>query len=255
MLKLSANISMLFCEVPFLERFKAARDAGFEAVEFLYPEGVSSEVVVSLLGKERLAHSLANMPFGPADLGVAAVPGQERVFEQRMREALRYANVTGCKTLHALAGKATPARDQDVIDRTLIQNLRSAASLANEHGVTVVLEAINRSDVPDFALNGVHHAAHIVEAVSRPNVRLLLDLYHVGRLGEDVHEVVRQYGPTAGYVQVAGFKGRHEPDDGAADYVGMLCLLWESGYRGWVGCEYRPLAGTVEGLSWLSAFM
>ncbi|AEA60163.1 hydroxypyruvate isomerase family protein [Burkholderia gladioli] len=252
MLKFSANIGLLFTEFPFEERFAAAKDAGFKAVEFPFPEGMRPSEVAGLLETAGLEQSLANMPYQPDDLGIAAAPGRETEFLERLEVAFSYAQATGCRTLHVLAGKRPAGTAQADCDETLTQNLEVAALLASTRKVTLVLEAINRRAVPDFSLSSIHHAARIVRDVAKPNVRLLLDLYHAGAVGEDMNGVLATYGADAGYVQIAGFANRNEPDDGAADYVELLARLSQVGYSGYVGCEYRPARGTTEGLAWLA---
>ena len=252
MLTFSANIGLLFTELPFTERFKAARLAGFDAVEFPFPEELGADELRGLLVEAEVVQSLANMPYEVADLGLAAAPCCESKFQERLVRALRYAHTTGCKVLHVLAGKIPPGTDADLCENVLRKNLRYAATVAADAGIMVVVEAINRRDVPDFSLESVHHAAAIVESLGISNVGLLLDLYHAGTVGEDMPSVVARYAHLAGYVQLAGFSGRHEPCDGAADYAHLLNLLLRSGYEGYVGCEYRPLTDTVFGLSWLS---
>ncbi|MBU9360738.1 TIM barrel protein [Burkholderia multivorans] len=252
MLKFSANIGLLFTELPFEERFAAARNAGFTAVEFPCPEGIKPSEIARLLRDARLEQSLANMPYHPSDLGIAAAPGREREFLERLEIAFSYIDASGCRTLHVLAGKRPAGTAQEDCDETLVRNLEVAALLASRRNLTVVLEAINRRDVPDFSLSSVHHAAQIVRNVAKPNVRLLLDLYHAGTVGEDMNTVLSTYSADAGYVQLAGFANRNEPDDGAADYAELLARLSEAGYSGYVGCEYRPTSGTTEGFAWLA---
>jgi hydroxypyruvate isomerase len=251
MLKFSANVGLLFTELPFLERFHAARDAGFDAVEFPYCADVDAPTIRDALNAADIPQSLANVPYEVADLGLAAAPGQRERFVARLELALAQADVTGCKTVHVLAGKIPTGISEAEAEQTLMDSLRCASDLAARAGGTVVIEAINRRAVPDFSLQSVHHAARIVEAVNLPNVRLLLDLYHAGTVGDDMPTVIREYAHLTSYVQIAGFKNRREPGDGAADYIALLQGLSAAGYQGYVGAEYMPGSTTTTGLSWL----
>lgn len=255
MLKFSANLGLLFTELPFIERFKAARIAGFTAVEFPFAEALRPAELAALLREFTLEQSLANMPYMPEDLGLAAAPGREIEFRQRLAISLDYASATGCRTLHVLAGRRPNDVSDEQLEATLLRNLDFAAVRAAERGIDVVIEAINRRDVPDFALASIHHAANVVRTVDLPNLRVLLDLYHVGTVGESVPDGIRAYGPDAGYVQIAGFLSRNEPDDGAADYRDLLSQLYSAGYKGYVGCEYRPRRTTLDGLEWMAKFV
>lgn len=247
----SANIGLLFTEIDFPERFKAARDAGFDAVEFPYQETYSPEEVAGFLASAGLVQSLANVPYTVQDLGVGATPGHEEIFEDRLERALRYCAGTGCKTLHVLAGKCPPGVTRAACMKALSANLARAAVECEKHGVMIVAEAINLRDVPTYSLESVHAAAELVRTLNVPNVRLLLDLYHAGTIGEDMTQVIEQHAAITGYVQLAGFNGRHEPSDGATDYAALLNSLTDAGYAGFVGCEYLPQNGTQAGLSWL----
>lgn len=251
MLKFSANVGLLFAELPFLERFRAAGEAGFDAVEFPYCPDIDAPLIRDALTAAGLPQSLANVPYGVADLGLAAAPGQRERFVSRLELALAQAAVTDCKTIHVLAGKIPAGISQAEAERTLMDSLRCASDLTAGFGVTVVVEAINRRAVPDFSLQSVHHAVQLIEALNLPNVRLLLDLYHAGTVGEDMPAVVRECTNVTGYVQVAGFKSRHEPSDGSANYISLLQDLSAAGYDGYVGCEYVPESTTAAGLSWL----
>lgn len=253
MFRFSANVGMLFTELPFHERFAAARAIGFPAVEYPYTDAVSPTDLADLLATHGLEQSLANMPYEVADLGLAAVPGREDEFARRFDGALEYAHAAGCKALHVLAGRTAIDIPAELRDDTLMGNLVRAASQAQSADVTLVIEAINRRDVPDFALSDVHHAARIVEMVGLKRVKLLLDIYHVGTVGEDVRNVIRKYGSLIGYVQIAGVQRRNEPDDGAENYREILALLTSGGYRGYIGCEYRPRASTTDGLKWIES--
>ncbi|MGS1023921.1 hydroxypyruvate isomerase family protein [Burkholderia glumae] len=251
MLKFSANIGLLFNELPFEERIAAAAQSGFDAVEFPFQNTLASDELSGLLRNCGMTQSLANMRYELNDLGLGAAPGRESEFHARLAEAIDYANGTRCKVLHVLAGKVPTGVTAKHAEETLRENLRTAAAFAAQSEITVVVEAINRRDVPDFVFKDVHHAASVVESVNASNLRLLLDIYHAGTMHEDIPAVIRRYAGLAGYVQIAGFAGRNEPSDGAANYVKLLQDLSHAGYDGYVGCEYRPLGETLSRLAWL----
>jgi hydroxypyruvate isomerase len=253
MLQFSANIGLLFTELPFRDRFKAARAAGFDAVEFPFTSELTADQLRDLLDESEMTQSLANMPYEIADLGLAASPGQEARFQERLSCSIHYASATRCKTLHVLAGRLPDDAEKGAAENALRANLSYAAKLAAETGLIVVVEAINRRDVPDFSLESVRHAAAVIGSLDVPNLRLLLDLYHAGTIGEDMPTVIESYAKLVGYCQLAGFDGRHEPADGRADYAQLLTMLAKAGYDGYVGCEYRPRANTNSGLSWLAS--
>jgi hydroxypyruvate isomerase len=247
--KLAANLSWLFTEVPFLDRFEAAAAAGFRAVEFLQPYELPPEEIAARLKRHGLEHVLFNLPPGDAskgERGLAALPGREREFVRNVDRALDYAQATGCRRIHALAGNASAA----AAEATYVANLRAAADIVAPHGITVLIEPLNTRDAPGYFLNTTSAALRILDRVDRPNVRLQFDLYHCQIMEGDLARHIRDLAGRFAHVQIAGVPGRSEPDIGEVNYAYLLDLLDETGYGGWVGCEYRPKAGTVAGLGW-----
>jgi len=251
--KLSANISWLFAEVPFLDRFGAAAEAGFEAVEFQFPGADPPAEIARRLQQHRLTLALFNMPAGDyakGDRGLAALPGREAEFMVGVERALDLARATRCTRIHVLAGLWPEGRPKAEGEATYVANLRRAADLLAPHGITVLIEPLNSRDTPDYFLNTSGDALGVIERVGRANLSLQFDLYHCQIMEGDLARHIRALAGRFAHVQIAGVPDRNEPDIGEVNYPYLLDLLDETGYRGWVGCEYRPRAGTLAGLGW-----
>ena len=251
--KFSAHLSMLFPEHPFLERFAAAREAGFEAVEYWYPYAYPAEQLAEALDRHGLRQALINLPPGDieaGDQGLAALPGREDEFREAFERALAYACVLDCPCLHAMAGTPGGA-DPEAVRRTYIANLRYAAERVAPEGRSVVIEAINARDLPGYFLHSTRDAARVIEEVNRPGLGLLLDLYHCQITEGDLTVRVRALMPVTRHVQIAGVPERHEPDIGEVHYPYLFRLIDRLGYGGFVGCEYHPRDRTRAGLAWL----
>ncbi|HUK00236.1 MAG TPA: 2-oxo-tetronate isomerase [Stellaceae bacterium] len=251
--KLAANLSMMFQEVPFLDRFAAAADAGFKGVEYLFPYDFPAEAIAARLERHRLTQALFNLPpgdWGKGERGMAALPGRESEFMAALERALDYARATGCQRLHAMAGNWPPERERSDGNRVFIENLRRAGERAAAAGITLVIEPINTRDMPGYFLNTSSQAMALLAEVGRDNVKLQLDLYHCQIMEGDLATHIRRLAGHYAHVQIAGVPERHEPDRGEVNYAYLLALLDEVGYGGWVGCEYRPAAETRAGLGW-----
>jgi hydroxypyruvate isomerase len=263
--KFAANLTMQFNEVPFLQRFEAAADAGFRAVEFLLPYAWPAADIAALLSQHGLKNILFNMAAGDWDAGergLAALPGREADFLRAVDQGIAYAKVLGTPNLHVMAGlvpslggiaATEPAAiaQRKSMHATYVANLRHAAAETARHGITLLIEPINGRDMPGYFL-ATQAQAHAIRAeVGAPNLKVQMDFYHVQMAEGDIAAKLRDYLPHVGHVQIAGVPGRHEPDVGEINYPYLFSLLDELGYDGWVGCEYRPRAGTVEGLGWL----
>ena len=249
----AANLSMMFQEVPFLERFDAAAQCGFKAVEFLFPYDHPPETVAERLERNRLALALFNMPPGnwaEGERGIAALPGREEEFREGIEQALLYAKETGCEIVHAMAGLVPEGSDRRTFERVYVDNLHRAVERLAPEGITTVIEPINTRDIPGYFLNTTSQAMAIIGQVGRPQLQLQLDLYHVQIMEGDLAHRVRALDGNYPHVQIAGNPGRHEPDVGEVHYPFLFDLLDEIGYRGWIGCEYRPKGETVAGLGW-----
>ncbi|MGN6388148.1 MAG: 2-oxo-tetronate isomerase [Burkholderiaceae bacterium] len=252
--KFAANLTMQFNEVPFLDRFAAAAQAGFEAVEFLFPYDHSPEEVAAALKQNGLRNVLFNLPPGDwaaGERGIACLPGREAEFRASVDKALRYAIALGTPNLHAMAGLVPAGADRTACRATYVANLRHAAGALAPHGITLLIEPINARDMPGYFLNTQADAHAIREEVGAPNLKVQMDFDHAQIVEGDIATKLRRYLPDVGHIQIAGVPDRHEPDTGEVNYPYLFRLLDELGYDGWIGCEYRPAKGTVEGLGWM----
>lgn len=251
--KLAANLTMMFQEAGFLDRFETAAAAGFTGVEYLFPYDFPAAEVAARLKRAGLTQALFNLPPGDwakGERGTAALPGREREFEAGLKRAIEYALALDCRRIHPMAGNWPAGRDRAEGLAVYTGNIRRAADLAAEHGITVLIEPINTRDMPGYFLNTTGEAMAVIEAVGRPNVKLQLDLYHCQIMEGDLATHIRKLAGAYAHVQIAGVPDRHEPDRGEVNYPYLLELLDEIRYDGWVGLEYRPAAGTAEGLAW-----
>ena len=244
--RLSANLTLMFCEVKLLDRFEQAAQAGFHGVEIQAPYDLSVTDVAERLRRYDLIPVLYNVL--PA---LGAVPGREREFRAGVTRALRFAEATGCRQLHCLSGST----DAAAAEATLIENLRWASDAATPLGVRLLIEPLNTSDNPGYFLTRTGQARRIIEEVMRENVRLQYDFYHMQLMEGCLAETVKSNIDIIGHFQIGGVPGRHEPGaDQKINYPYLLDLIDRLGYDGWVGCEYRPRGGTVEGLGWARAY-
>ena len=255
--KFAANLSFIFQEVGFLDRFAAAADCGFKAVEYLSPYEHAPEVIAEQLNRHGLVQALFNMPPGDwatGERGTAALVGREQEFRDGVEQALGYAKATNCKLLHAMAGVLPPGSDRAEAERTYVANLRHAAERLSREGITVIIEPINNRDIPGYFLNTTTQAMSVIDRVGHPNLKLQLDLYHVQIMEGDLAHRMRGLAGHYPHVQIAGNPGRHEPDVGEVNYPFLFDLFDELGYSGWIGCEYRPKGETRAGLGWAKRY-
>ncbi len=235
-----------------MQRFEAAAVAGFAAVEYLSPYDHPVDELKEQLERHRLRQSLFNLPLGDhaaGERGLAALPGREGEFADSLELALQYARGLDCECLHVMAG-IPGAVDRDTVWDTYIANLRLAAERAEAEARTVVIEVINPRDMPGYFLDRIRDATRALEAVNHPSLGLLLDLYHCQIVEGDLAVHVRRLMPIVRHIQIAGVPERHEPDIGEVHYPYLFRLIDSLGYRGWIGCEYRPLGDTRQGLTW-----
>ncbi|MFC0324887.1 2-oxo-tetronate isomerase [Halomonas organivorans] len=264
MIRLAANLSMLFTEHDFLDRFTAAVDAGFRGVEYLFPYAHSPEALRTALDESGVEQVLFNLPPGDwaaGERGLASLPGREAEFRDAVIEGLRYAERLGCPRVHAMAGLLPEGADDRALDdareahhATYLANLRFAAGEAAKAGRELLIEPINTRDMPGYFLSRQDQAVAAIEAVGADNLRLQFDLYHCQIMEGDLVRHLERLLPHIGHVQIAGVPERHEPNIGEVHYPAILERLSALGYRGWVGCEYRPAAATRDGLGWARPF-
>lgn len=253
----AANVSMMFTEVPFPDRFAAAARAGFDAVEFLFPYDHAPEDVARWLKEHQLKNVLFNMPPGDwaqGERGMASLPGRETEFRASVETALTYARALGTPRLHLMAGLLPPNADRERHRAVYVENIRHAARRLAGEGLTLVLEPINTRDIPGYFINTQAEAHAIREEVGESNVKIQMDFYHVQIVEGDVAMKLRRYFADVGHVQIAGVPDRHEPDEGELNNAYLMTVLDELGYDGWVGCEYRPRGRTEDGLGWLNVY-
>lgn len=252
--KFAANLTMQFNEVAFIDRFAAAAQAGYEAVEFLFPYEQEADALAEELQKHNLKNVLFNMPPGNwagGERGIAALPGREQEFQDNVQIALKYAKALGTPNLHAMAGIVGADADPAACRAAYVANLRYAAAECASHGITVLIEPINTRDMPGYFLSLQSQAHAIREAVGAGNLKVQMDLYHAQIMEGDLSIKIREYLPHVGHIQIAGVPTRNEPDVGEVNYPYLYRLLDELGYDGWIGCEYRPAGKTVDGLEWM----
>ena len=257
----AANLSLLYPEHDFLDRFAAAAQDGFKAVEYLFPYTDAPQELAARLQAHGLQQVLFNAPPGNWDAGergLACIPGREADFRQSVLQALRYADVLACPRIHVMAGALPETGTLQEIYHTYISNLRWAAQTAAGHDVQVLIEPINPRDMPGYYLLRQDVAHQVLVDVDEPNFKVQMDLYHCQIVEGDLATKLQLYLPTGqvGHIQIAGVPQRHEPDLGELNYPYLLALIDALGYTGWVGCEYRPQrpggGGTSAGLGWMA---
>ncbi len=255
--RFSANLSYLFTEAPFLERFGEAAQAGFRAVEFTFPYEWQARDIAERVAQHGLEVALFNAPpgdLGAGDRGLASVPGREHEFTASIAMGLRYAQALNCRRMHVMAGVVPPdadAQERDRRRRLYVRHLRQACEDAAAHGVTVTIEPLNPRDNPGYLLTTQAEAHAIREEVGAGNLKVQFDLYHAQIVEGDLTEKLRRHIAHVGHIQIAGVPGRHEPNVGEINYEWLFRVIDELRYDGWIGCEYRPLGGTAAGLAWM----
>lgn len=251
--RFAASLSTMFAEWEFLDRFRAAREAGFRAVECQDPYPWAADAVAEQLSATGLDMVLINTPAGDCeagDHGLAAIPGVEGAFRRAFETALDYARPLACPWIHVLAGVVPDAIARETAIRTYVDNVGWAARAAAADGRGVLIEPINTVDLPGYFLSRTRDARELLERIGADNVFLQFDVYHAHRMGERAADAIPANLDAIRHVQVSGAPGRHEPVAGEIDYPALFRRLDEIGYGAWIGCEYRPRAGTLEGLGW-----
>jgi Hydroxypyruvate isomerase len=253
--KLAANLSLLYPGLDLPARMQAAARDGFEGVEILFPYDLAPQALAEALQCNGLALALINTPPGPnGEKGLAGLPGRQADFRAGLQQALDVCRATGCRAIHVMAGAVPEGQSRPACLQALADNLRQAAPLAAERGVTLTLEALNRHDMPGYLYWLPQQAADVVRAIDHPNVGLQFDLYHCQKEGLPLPQTLAEVRPLVRHVQFAGADGRHEPDLDAPGVAETLQALARSGYDGWIGCEYLPAGDTSRGLSWRAGY-
>lgn len=256
MVKLAANLSLMFTHLPFLDRIDAAADAGFRGVEFMFPYEFSADEIAARAARNGLEIVLFNLPAGDwerGQRGIGALPDQIDECRRGTALALDYARRLGCRRLHLMAGKA-PA--DPLNRRTLVDNIAFAADLFAPHGIDLLIEPINtRVDIPGYFYSTSEAALSVLSEVGRPNTKLQYDIYHMQVMEGDLARNIERLLPEIGHIQLADNPGRAEPGTGEINYAWLLPHIDALGYSGWIGCEYRPAGDTAAGLGWAEPFL
>ena len=252
--RFAANLTMLFNEVPFLDRFAAAADAGFDAVEFLFPYPYAATELAERLEKNNLKLVLHNLPAGnweAGERGIACLPSRKGEFQEGVGRAIDYAKTLNVPQLNCLIGIPTADVDRDTALATIVDNLRFAADALKRERIKLLVEPCNSYDIPGFALNRSAEALAVIDATGSDNVYLQYDIYHMQRMEGELAATIKKHFARIAHVQLADNPGRNEPGTGEIHYPFLFELLDSLGYDGYIGCEYKPRASTAEGLGWL----
>ena len=256
--KLAANLSLLWPQLDFLERFAAAARAGFRGVEYQFPYAWPKDAVAERARAAGVEVVLHNIPAGDAakgDRGLASLPGRVAEFREGVERAIEYARAAGCPRVNCLAGIASAEAAPELLFETLVENLRFAAARLAAAGMTLLVEPINPRSVPGFFLNTSRQALETIEAAGAPNLMLQYDIFHMQIVEGDLAKTIERLLPRIGHMQLADVPDRHEPGTGEINFDFLLPHIDRLGYRGWIGCEYIPKADTVEGLRWAQPYL
>ena len=258
MLKFSANLTMMFNEVDFLGRFERASRAGFKGVEYLFPYEWSKEQLAEELDKHGLEQVLHNLPAGdwPAgERGIACLPERVGEFQEGVGLAIEYAKALRCPRLNCLAGITPKEVPTEKVHQTLADNLRFAVTALDKEGICLLVEPLNRQDVPGFYLVHTRDALQLLEEVNHANLWLQYDIYHMQIMEGNLTRTILDNLAHIAHIQLADNPGRHEPGTGEINYTNLLRSIDEAGYDGWIGCEYKPAGVTEDGLEWLKPYL
>ncbi|MFC4353241.1 2-oxo-tetronate isomerase [Fodinicurvata halophila] len=251
--RFAANLSLMFTEWPFLERFEVAAACGFTGVEYLSPYSIPAKELAQRLQDAGLQQTLFNLSPGDRDAGergLAALPGRQAEFRETLQQALEYAAILDCRHLHVMAGIPHADEPLAACREVYLDNLRHASEEAAKLGCCLLIEPINQRDMPGYFLSHQDDAMTVLREVGAENLRLQFDLYHCQIMEGDLERHLEEQLPQISYIQVAGVPGRHEPSVGEVNYPYLFNVMDALGYDGWVGCEYHPASGTLEGLEW-----
>jgi hydroxypyruvate isomerase len=256
--KFAANLTMLYNEVDFLDRFEAAAKSGFKAVEYLFPYAYPKGELAGRLQKHALAQVLHNLPAGDwakGERGIACLPDRVGEFQDGVGKAIEYAQALGCTQLNCLAGIEPKGVDAERIRATFVANLRFAAARLGEAGIRLLIEPINTFDIPGFHLNRTRQALDVIAQVGSPNLFVQYDIYHMQRMEGELANTMKAHLPQIAHLQLADNPGRNEPGTGEINYPFLFGFIDRIGYGGWIGCEYKPAGRTADGLGWLKPYL
>jgi hydroxypyruvate isomerase len=256
-MRIAANISLLFADLPLPARFAAAAAAGFDGVEIQFPYDHEPSALAEAARAAGMPVVLINIPAGDVaggDVGLGALPDRRAEFRAAVQRCIPYARALGVQRVNILSGRPGPQADRAACHATLVENLRHAADAFAPFGIRVLVEPVNPFDVPGFFLDSLDAALRVLDDAAHPNAGLQFDLYHMARTEPDLPAAIARAGAGIAHVQFADTPGRHEPFTGGIDFASAFAALRKAGYDGWIAAEYRPHAGTVDGLGWLGRF-
>jgi len=256
--KFAANLTMMYNEVDFLDRFDAAAKAGFTGVEYLFPYPFAADDLVERLQKNKLVQVLHNLPAGDwqaGERGIACLPDRVGEFQDGVGKAIEYAKALGCKQLNCLAGIAPKGVDAARVRNTFVANLQFAAEKLAKEGIRLLIEPINTRDIPGFYLCHTQQALDIIDAAGSDNLALQYDIYHMQIMEGDLAPTIERNLARIEHMQLADNPGRHEPGTGEINYPFLFDFIDKLGYKGWIGCEYKPLKTTDAGLGWIRSYL
>jgi len=250
----AANLTMLFNEVPFMERFERAASAGFKAVEFLFPYAFSASEIKQQLDRHQLRLVLHNLPAGNWDAGergIACLPDRVEEFRAGVAKAIEYAKALNVSQLNCLAGKSPAGVDPQLLEDTFVANLKYAAAELKKENLKLLIEPINTFDIPGFFLSNTQQALNILNKVAADNAFVQYDIYHAQRMEGELSNTIEKNLSKIAHIQLADNPGRNEPGTGEINYSYLFKFLDRIGYQGWIGCEYKPASNTEAGLAWI----
>lgn len=255
---LSANLTMLFTEVDFLDRFKLASQAGFKAIEYLFPYQWDKQLLADKIKANHLLQTLHNIPAGDwsaGDRGIACIPGREGEFQDGVGKAIEYAKALECPKLNCLAGVPPEDADPEKVRQILVDNLIFAAKALEKEGITMVVEALNNLDVPGFYFVHIEDILTVKREIGQSNIYVQYDVYHMQIMEGNLINTINRNISEIGHIQIADNPGRHEPGTGEINFPNLFKAIDQAGYDGWIGCEYVPATTTAEGLGWVKPYL
>ncbi|OUR79223.1 hydroxypyruvate isomerase [Alphaproteobacteria bacterium 46_93_T64] len=258
MIKLAANLAFLYQEFEFLDRFSMATRDGFTGVEYLFPYDWQPLVLKKHLEDNGLKQVLFNLSPGDwnkGERGLASLPDRQLDFQETVSQALDYAAELDCRSLHVMAGLTAQSVSKQQQEGVFVENLLWASAKANAYDIDLLIEPINRQDMPNYFLSDFEHAAEIIETLNLPNLKLQFDIYHCQKIHGEVPNRLSKYLPITGHIQIANPPGRNEPDFGELNFPHLFDVIVDAGYSGWVGCEYKPSSTTQETLVWAEKYL
>jgi hydroxypyruvate isomerase len=256
--KFAANLTMLFNEVDFIDRFKAASNAGFTGVEYLFPYAYPKEQLADLLGQNGLTQILHNLPAGDwvnGERGIAVLPNRIGEFQDGVGKAIEYAKALGCTQVNVLAGIEPAGVDFDKLRETFVSNIRFAGQQLKTHGIKLLVEAINTFDIPGFYVTGTQQTLDLIDSAGSDNIFVQYDIYHMQRMEGEISATIKKNLSRIAHIQLADNPARNEPGTGEINYTFLFDYIDKLGYDGWIGCEYKPATNTADGLSWVKPYL